>query len=97
MQITSNSYRSVAALVLFAWFTWLTTSVSAAEPLRLSIWPDEAPLGDGKSERVKVPITVHLPEPSKATGAAMVICPGGGYGGRVVEGEGHGIAPLPLN
>lgn len=22
----------------------------------------------------------------------MVICPGGGYGGRVVEGEGHGIA-----
>ncbi len=92
MQITSNSYRSVAALVLFAWLTWLTTSVSAAEPLRLSIWPDEAPLGEGKSEKVKVPITVHLPEASKATGAAMVICPGGGYGGRVVEGEGHGIA-----
>ena len=73
-------------------FTALTFSAMAGEPLRLVIWPDAAPLGDGKSEPVKVPITVHLPEASRATGTAMVICPGGGYGGRVVEGEGHGIA-----
>jgi acetyl esterase/lipase len=33
---------------------------------------------------------VHLPE--KPNGAAIVICPGGGYGGLVVGGEGHGIA-----
>ncbi len=37
-------------------------------------------------------LSVYLPEPSKATGAVVVICPGGGYGGRVVEGEGRGIA-----
>lgn len=58
----------------------------------MSIWPGEAPLGDGKSEKAEVPITVHLPEPEKANGMAVVICPGGGYGGKVVEGEGHGIA-----
>jgi len=66
--------------------------VVAGEPIRLSLWPGEAPLGDGKAEKVNVPVTVHLPDTSKSTGTAMVICPGGGYGGRVVEGEGHGIA-----
>lgn len=92
MQINSVRFLPITTLMLCAVFAALTAAASAAEPLRLTIWPDEAPLGEGKSEKVKVPITVHLPEPSKATGAAMVICPGGGYGGRVVEGEGHGIA-----
>ena len=78
--------------VLFLAFSHWTAVIIAGEPIRLSLWPDEAPLGEGKSEKVKVPITVHLPEAGKATGTAMVICPGGGYGGRVVEGEGHGIA-----
>ncbi len=82
----------IAALILFAVFAVSAASAVAAEPLRLTLWPDEAPLGEGKSEKVKVAITVHLPAPEKATGTAMVICPGGGYGGRVVEGEGHGIA-----
>ncbi len=90
MQKTSK--HLLTTLILFAAFTCWTVSSLAAEPLRLLIWPGEAPLGEGKSEPVKVPITVHLPEPGVATGAAMVICPGGGYGGRVVEGEGHGIA-----
>lgn len=82
----------LGVLALFSAFTVATNSTQAGEPIRLSLWPAEAPLGDGKSEPAKVPITVHLPEPGKATGTAMVICPGGGYGGRVVEGEGHGIA-----
>jgi len=92
MQKKSKHRLPVTALILFATFTGWTSSARAGEPLRLSLWPDEAPLGDGKTEKVEVPITVHLPEPGLATGAAIVICPGGGYGGRVVEGEGHGIA-----
>jgi len=76
----------------FAAFALGFASVVAGEPVRLSLWPGEAPLGDGKAEKVNVPVTVHLPDTSKATGTAMIICPGGGYGGRVVEGEGHGIA-----
>lgn len=72
-------------------FNW--GAARAAEPLRLPLWPDDqAPLGDNRFEKAAVPITVHLPDAAKATGAAVVICPGGGYGGRVVEGEGHGIA-----
>ena len=92
MQINSLFHRPVTVLTLIALVAVFPHTSQAAEPLRLLIWPDEAPLGEGKSEKVKVPVTVHLPEAGKATGAAMVICPGGGYGGRVVEGEGHGIA-----
>lgn len=69
-----------------------TGGEASAAPLRVSLWPGEAPLGDGKSEKADVPITVHLPPAELANGAALVICPGGGYGGRVVDGEGHGIA-----
>jgi len=63
-----------------------------AKPPRLLLWPDGAPTGDGKTEKADVPITVHLPPADKATGAAVVICPGGGYGGLVTGAEGHGIA-----
>lgn len=61
-------------------------------PTRLLLWPDGAPLGEGRSEKVDVPLTIHLPDAAKRTGVAVVICPGGGYGGLVVGGEGHGIA-----
>lgn len=82
----------LAACLILAALACPPSPVWAADPLRLSIWPGEAPLGEGKAEKVDVPITVHLPPAGQATGTAIVICPGGGYGGRVVEGEGHGIA-----
>jgi acetyl esterase/lipase len=92
MQSRSKHSLTVTAFILLAALTCWTAPSHAGEPLHLSIWPDEAPLGGGKFEKVEVPITVHLPEPGLATSASMLICPGGGYGGRVVEGEGHGIA-----
>jgi acetyl esterase/lipase len=63
---------------------------TAKEPEKLNLWPQQAPVGDGTFEKAEVTITVHRPE--KPNGAAMVICPGGGYGGLVTGGEGHGIA-----
>jgi acetyl esterase/lipase len=62
----------------------------ASAPEKVSLWPQQAPAGDGTFEKAEVTITVHRPE--KPNGAAMVICPGGGYGGLVVGPEGHGIA-----
>lgn len=64
----------------------------APAPEKIALWPAEAPIGDGKFEPAKTMITIHRPAPDKANGAAMVICPGGGYGGLVVGAEGHGIA-----
>lgn len=37
-------------------------------------------------------LTVYLPEKQSATGAAVIICPGGGYGGLVMGKEGYTIA-----
>lgn len=57
---------------------------------RLPLWNGKAPTGEGESEAADAFITVHRPE--KPNGAAMVICPGGGYGMLVTGAEGHGIA-----
>ena len=61
-----------------------------SEPERLKLWNANAPLGNDKFEKAEAWITVHRPE--KPNGAAVVICPGGGYGGLVTGAEGHGIA-----
>jgi len=63
-------------------------SVTAQE--RIPLWKDQAPVGDGKFEAANAFITVH--RPAQANGTALIICPGGGYGGLVAGPEGHGIA-----
>lgn len=37
-------------------------------------------------------LTIYLPHKSTATGAAVIVCPGGGYGMLVMGTEGHAIA-----
>ncbi len=69
---------------------WADDVPKKIEPERLKLWNGNAPLGDGKFEKAEAWITVHRPE--KANGTAIVICPGGGYGGLVTGAEGHGIA-----
>ena len=61
-----------------------------AKPERIGLWNKRAPVGDGKFQDAEVFITLHRPE--KPNGTAIVICPGGGYGGLVAGPEGHGIA-----
>jgi acetyl esterase/lipase len=68
------------------------TPKAAATPEKLALWSGPAPVGDGTFETARASLTVHQPSPEKANGAAVVICPGGGYGGLVVGAEGHGIA-----
>ena len=84
----------LAAIAVMVVSPWLIVATQAAppNPEKLSLWPDQAPVGDGKFEAATASITVHRPAPEKANGAAMVICPGGGYGGLVAGAEGHGIA-----
>jgi acetyl esterase/lipase len=60
------------------------------EPQRIALWNRHAPIGDGQFEEADAWITIH--RPAKQNGTAIVICPGGGYGGLVSDAEGHGIA-----
>ena len=67
---------------------------------------DSSVMQDGIAFKVSRPsLTLYLPEPSKATGAAVIICPGGGYGALMMQKEGintafyfqqHGIAAFVL-
>ena len=57
---------------------------------RIGIWNGQAPTGQGQFEKSETWITVH--PAAKPNGTAIVICPGGGYGGLVTGPEGHGIA-----
>ncbi|MCB9938528.1 MAG: alpha/beta hydrolase [Planctomycetaceae bacterium] len=66
------------------------TSTLHAEPQRLTLWNNHAPVDGEKFEEADTWITVHRAE--NGNGTAIVICPGGGYGGLVTGGEGHGIA-----
>jgi acetyl esterase/lipase len=78
--------RSILASVL----ALFSAAASAAEPQVFPLWPEQAPVGDGSFEKTEAKLTLHRPE--KPNGAALVICPGGGYGMLVKDGEGHGIA-----
>jgi acetyl esterase/lipase len=88
--------------------TLLGLAVSAADPVVLPVWPNRDAGTLESDEKVKdlrkdavsrfisnvkwPTMTVHLPDPDKATGAAVVICPGGGYGGVAIDLEGHDVA-----
>ena len=55
------------------------------------LWPHKAPGALGDTDKDIPTLTVFKPEEGKATGAAMVICPGGGYGG-LAQHEGKDYA-----
>lgn len=77
-----------------------------AQDHKLKVWPNGAPAENkapGKEKWVKTDMMrvsniseaelfVYLPEESKSTGAAVVICPGGGYSIEAIEHEGFLIA-----
>lgn len=56
------------------------------------LWPQGAPGAEGDQDGDKPSLTVYLPSKDKATGAAVVICPGGGYGFLATDHEGHQVA-----
>jgi acetyl esterase/lipase len=56
------------------------------------LWPDGAPGAKGSDEGDKPTLTIYLPAKEKATGAAVVICPGGGYARLAMDHEGRQIA-----
>ncbi|UCG59824.1 MAG: alpha/beta hydrolase [Phycisphaerales bacterium] len=56
------------------------------------LWPQGAPGAEGDQEGDKPSLTIYLPSKDKSTGAAVVICPGGGYGFLAMDHEGHQVA-----
>lgn len=81
----------------------ISTSLMAQDKV-LKVWPNGAPNDNGMTEpeekydgvRVRnvseAEMYVYLPEKEKNTGAAVVICPGGGYRIEAMDHEGYDIA-----
>ena len=98
MRLTSS-----IAFVFFACMLAL-----AAEPPVVLLWPSGAPGSEGKTgaETVRVQpsgehaignvhqpsITVYLPTKESATGASVLIAPGGGHSLLSIDHEGHNVA-----
>ena len=57
------------------------TSAWAQTSNSFPLWAEGAPGAIGKEEKDIPTLTPYWPDRSKTNGAAMVICPGGGYGG----------------
>lgn len=69
--------------------------VSAAEavtPEPILLFPDGAPGAQGTEDADKPAIRIYPAPDDKRTGAAIVVCPGGGYAGLASDHEGQQVA-----
>lgn len=80
------------------------SSLAHAAPTTIPLYADGAPDALGKEDKDIPTLTAYLPKEQSAPTTAILICPGGGYGGLAAhEGEGyatwlaeHGIAGIVL-
>ncbi len=68
------------------------SSLAHAEPVKVKLWPEGAPLAKGDTDKDQPFINVWAASKEKANGAAFVVCPGGGYGGLAADHEGVQVA-----
>ena len=93
---------SIQKIKVTGLFLFLSFSCLAQE--EITLYPGSVPNAkDVPNEEVKTPsqvvskvsqptLSVFLPPKEKATGAAVIICPGGGYGVLVIKREGYDVA-----
>lgn len=79
-------------LLVLAPFLFASVVFAQTGPQTILLWPDGAPDANGQQEADQPALTIYLPSAEKATGTAIVICPGGGYGNLAMDHEGHQVA-----
>ena len=62
--------------------------VQAAEAPRCPLWKEGAPQAKGSAEEDQPTLDLYQPDAVPATGAAVLVCPGGGYGNLAKDHEG---------
>lgn len=90
------------AILMFGFLSLL--NVKAQQPaFDVDLWPNGLPNSNGidktqpfddKKQNFKPSIRVFLPAAEKATGRAVVCCPGGGYSHLATDHEGYDWAPF---
>ena len=79
--------------VLFFLMLFVSTMASAQKGTEMNLWPDGPHSSNGAPEDM-AKVTVFLPDEKKATGRAIVCCPGGGYSHLAMQHEGFDWAPF---
>ncbi|MDB6052509.1 MAG: hypothetical protein JWN25_32, partial [Verrucomicrobiales bacterium] len=86
--------KSILTALILA--STLTTSTAAdalsSLPQPVLLWPEGAPKAVDTQDEDKPAIMAFLPDPDKATGAAILVCPGGGFMTRCIDWEGVQVA-----
>jgi acetyl esterase/lipase len=67
-------------------------AADAPAPQTFPLWDGKAPHAVGDSPTDRPTVTAYPAPTDKATGAAVVVCPGGGYGGLAMDHEGKQVA-----
>jgi acetyl esterase/lipase len=99
-----TTLKNFIALIPALGFTALATAVillststalaqrGGPEPQVVLLWPDGAPGAQGDLDEDKPTLSIYLPPVERATGTAVVVCPGGGYRNLAIDHEGQQIA-----
>ena|SRR5438309_11521479 len=93
---------------IFTLVLLIAAVVTADEPKEIPLWPDGAPGSEGKTDKEVVQraasgersvfsvhhpsISPYLPPQARATGAAVIVIPGGGHRVLAIDHEGYNVA-----
>ena len=89
----TDVYRTILHATLWLALSGLT-AVAADKPnfRAIELWPNGAPGATGDTDEDKPSIIPIIPDASRATGAAILVCPGGGFTLRATDHEGVLVA-----
>jgi len=76
---------------IFVFCSSMTLAAQSTAQQPIVLWPEGAPGATGREPQDIPTLTPYLPQKGKATGAAIIICPGGGYD-RLSDREGAPVA-----
>lgn len=84
--------RNLKSIALLVALLAASVSAMAQRSFDVNLWAAKAPNKNGLQDTAY--IKVYLPDAKRATGRAVVICPGGGYAHLAMEHEGTQWAPF---
>ncbi len=85
-------YKTSTRFILWSCSALIACSAMAERPNRELLWPLGAPGAKGDTPKDMPAITIYSPAEDTVGGSAVVICPGGGYGGLSMAHEGDDVA-----
>ncbi|MCF6313269.1 MAG: alpha/beta hydrolase [Verrucomicrobiales bacterium] len=92
MKNTLLTRLSLLATLIMTTHALLPSPANAQEPARALLWQQAAPYSHGDKDFDQPFVDIYLADEKIRNGAAVVVCPGGGYGGLALDHEGKQIA-----